>query len=208
MFTKAEFLLSAASSSQFPDLRGEDNEQVAEIAVVGRSNVGKSSLINHLTRNKGLARTSSTPGKTQLINFFMIDEKLCLVDLPGYGFANVPKAKREAWGRLVQEYLQNRQSLGLILLLCDLRHAPSKDDIAFIQWAVHFNKPLLVVFTKADKLNPGSIQHQMKKNSTLLLEGLESKNIPHISYSIKDAKTRDLLIRKIEETQENRIQWA
>lgn len=199
MFTKPEFVLSANDPEQFPSLLDQSGKQIPEIAVVGRSNVGKSSLINHLTSHKKLARVSSTPGKTQLINFFTFNEKLCLVDLPGYGFAKVSKKQRLQWGDLIQNYLHERKSLDLILLLSDSRHPPTKDDIAFAQWALHYKKPFLIVFTKVDKLKPSQLQRQLQKNYSLLLDEIDDKPIAHTSYSIKDAKTRETLIRKIKE---------
>lgn len=198
MFTKAEFILSAARPEQAPDLLDISGKKMMEIAIVGRSNVGKSSLLNHLVQNKKLAKVSSTPGKTQLINFFTIDDTFALVDLPGYGFAKVPKAMREEWGNLIQDYLQNRKPLSLILLLCDSRHAPTKEDIAFAQWATHFKRPLLLIFTKVDKLNPGAVAAQCAKNFTLISEAIGVKPIAYFPYSIKDAKGRTSLIKELE----------
>jgi len=192
MFTKAKFILSAATVKQIPDLK------MGEIAIVGRSNVGKSSLINHLTQTKGLARVSGTPGKTQLINFFTIDDTLALVDLPGYGFAKVPKEIRMEWGGLIQDYLQSRKSLSMILLLCDSRHPPSEEDIAFAKWATHFKHPLMVIFTKVDKLKPNSVKAACEKNFTLLSEAIGVKPMGYFSYSIKNAKGRFALIKELE----------
>nr|NGX60401.1 putative GTP-binding protein EngB [Chlamydiota bacterium] len=121
MSSKSCFLTSAAEPSQFPE------HAQPEIAFVGRSNVGKSSLLNHFTQSKKLAHVSTKPGKTQLINFFTFGN-LTLVDLPGYGYANVPKKMRDEWGNLIQEYLKSRKNLALVLLLVDLRHPPTKDD--------------------------------------------------------------------------------
>ncbi len=198
MFTKAKFILSAAKPEHYPELVNIQGEKLPEIAIVGRSNVGKSSLLNHLTQNKKLARVSATPGKTQLINFFQLGDALALVDLPGYGFAKVPKSKRDAWGDLIQDYLQNRETLSLILLLCDLRHPPTKDDLLFAQWATHFKKPLLIVFTKSDKLNKGAIAHQCAKNFALISDAIDAKPVGHLTYSIKDAKARTTLAKEIE----------
>lgn len=198
MFTKAKFILSAASPEQVPDLRDIHGKQMAEIAIVGRSNVGKSSLINHMTQNKGLAKVSATPGKTQLINMFNVDDTFALADLPGYGFAKVPKAVREQWGDLIQAYLQTRKTLSLILLLCDSRHPPSEEDIAFAQWATHFKRPLIVVFTKVDKLNENAIANDCARNFTLLSNAIGVKPIGYFSYSIKNAKGRTALIKEIE----------
>ncbi|MBS0628813.1 MAG: YihA family ribosome biogenesis GTP-binding protein [Verrucomicrobia bacterium] len=192
MFTKAKFILSAAKLEQFPDLK------MGEIAIVGRSNVGKSSLINHLTQNRGLAKVSATPGKTQLINFFTVDEEFVLVDLPGYGFAKVPKGMREEWGTLIQNYLQSRKQLRLILLLCDSRHPPTEEDIAFAKWAIHFKQKLVVVFTKVDKLSQSMVQSSCEKNFALLSEAIGDKPIAYFPYSIKNAKGRLCLIKELE----------
>ncbi|NGX37404.1 MAG: putative GTP-binding protein EngB [Chlamydiae bacterium] len=192
MFTKPEFILSASDAAGFPELN------VPEIAVVGRSNVGKSSLINHLTQSRKLARVSSVPGKTQLINFFTLDGQLTLVDLPGYGFAKVPKNIRHKWGDLIASYLENRPRLGLILLLCDSRHPPTNDDVQFAKWAIHYKKNLLIVFTKADKLKPGAVERQCRKHFDLLSEAINDTSIGQITYSIKNAKSRLFLIKEIE----------
>lgn len=198
MFTKAKFILSAAKEQQLPELITIQGKKMAEIAIVGRSNVGKSSLINHLVQNKTLAKVSSTPGKTQLINFFEIDDSFALVDLPGYGFAKVPKAMREEWGELIQNYLQKRQTISLILLLCDSRHLPTKEDIAFAQWAIHFKRPLVIVFTKVDKLSPSMVESACAKNLALISDAIGTKSIAYFPYSIKNAKGRIALIKEIE----------
>lgn len=197
MFKKTKFILSAADPKQFPVIKNLQGAILPEIAIVGRSNVGKSSLINHLTQIQRLARVSSTPGKTQLINFFNVDDQFLFVDLPGYGFANVPKVQREQWGRLIQNYLANRSNLKLILLLLDLRHPPSEEDISFAQWALHFKKPFLVVFTKADKLGRTQIAAQMVKNCAILSEALGELPLPPLSYSIKEGQCRQQLIKEI-----------
>lgn len=188
---KAFYLTSAANPDQFP------KPSLPEIAVVGRSNVGKSSLINHFTQTKNLARTSEKPGKTQLIHFFPLqDEKFILVDLPGYGFAKASKSKRAEWGELIQHYLESRSNLSLILHLIDIRHFPSKEDIAFATWASFFKKPFLVVFTKADKLNPNQQKKRAQENLSFLEESLGA-SFNAIPYSIKDQKGRILLIKEI-----------
>lgn len=124
-----------------------------EIAFLGRSNVGKSSLMNSLLQVTGLARTSSTPGRTQSLNFFLINESFYFVDLPGYGYAKVSKDKRQEWGRLIEKYLAERQQLVLSILIVDARHEPSPLDLQMKSWLQHFELPYLVVSTKADKLS-------------------------------------------------------
>lgn len=142
----AKFTAAATTASSLPPGR------LPEIAFLGRSNVGKSSLINSLLGVKGLARTSSTPGRTQSINFFLINEAFYFVDLPGYGYAKVAQEKRRQWGELIEEYLAHRQQLMLSILIVDARHEPSPLDIQMKSWLQHFELPYLVVATKIDKL--------------------------------------------------------
>lgn len=142
-----EFLLSAASAKQFPE------PTLPEIAFVGRSNVGKSSLINTLLGRRNLARTSNTPGKTRLLNFFDIEEQLRFVDLPGYGFARVSKTERADWIRLINDYLQQRENLHGLVQLLDIRHNPTKEDQEMWEWAGAARVPIVWALTKADKLS-------------------------------------------------------
>lgn len=143
---QAEFIISAVGPSQYPE------DALPEIALAGRSNVGKSSLINCLISRKNLARTSSQPGKTQTLNYYKINQDLYFVDLPGYGYAKVSKTKREQWGKFIESYLMNRETLRLVMQLVDLRHPPSKDDQAMYEWLRHNDVPVIVVATKADKI--------------------------------------------------------
>lgn len=138
--------LSAVSSKQYP------GEGYPEIALLGRSNVGKSSLINTLIKRKSFARTSSTPGKTQTLNFYNIEDLLYLVDVPGYGFAKVSKKQREEFGVMIEEYLTTREPLKGVIILVDGRHAPSDDDISMYQFVSYYHIPTLVVATKMDKI--------------------------------------------------------
>ncbi len=142
----AEFLISAMGPDQYPQ------EPLPEVALAGRSNVGKSSLINRLINRKNLARTSSTPGKTQTLNYYLINSDLYFVDFPGYGYAKVSKTMRQKWGSIIQSYLLNRKTLKLVLLIVDLRHPPSKDDQAMYEWLNFYQVPFIVVATKADKV--------------------------------------------------------
>nr|WP_300976175.1 ribosome biogenesis GTP-binding protein YihA/YsxC [Alkalimonas sp.] len=138
-----------------PDIRALPSDEGIEVAFAGRSNAGKSSALNALTRQKSLARTSKTPGRTQLINVFQLNEQQRLIDLPGYGFAKVPLAVKEKWQRSLSEYLQKRNSLKGLIVLMDIRH-PLKDlDQDLIHWAVASELPVRLLLTKADKLNPG-----------------------------------------------------
>jgi GTP-binding protein len=152
----AEFIISAVGPSQYP------TDALPEIALAGRSNVGKSSLINRLIQRKNLARTSSQPGKTQTLNYYLINTDLYFVDLPGYGYAKVAKTKRETWGKFIENYLLEREELKLLLLLVDLRHPPSKDDIAMYNWLKHVDVPMCVVATKADKVSKSQWQKHLK----------------------------------------------
>jgi len=145
----AYLMVSAAAASQFP------RHERAEIALAGRSNVGKSSLINRLAGRKNLARTSQTPGKTRTLNFYAIDERLCLVDLPGYGFARVPKSERMRWGKLIDEYLTTREQLVGVIQVVDVRHPPSELDVMMADWLRQRGLPAIVVATKADKIARG-----------------------------------------------------
>lgn len=128
-------------------------EAVPEIAFAGRSNVGKSSLINCLVQRKALARTSGQPGKTQTVNFYLVNDALYLVDLPGYGYARVPQAVRNRWKSLLEGYLSRRGSLKGVVLVVDSRHPPMASDVQMFQWLLHYRKPVLVVATKTDKLS-------------------------------------------------------
>lgn len=194
-FSKAQFIASAFDVKSFPKMQGQNGNCMPEIALVGRSNVGKSSLINHLLRNSNLAKTSSTPGKTQSINFFSVDDAVGLVDLPGYGYAKVKRELRGAWSKLIDEYLKTRESLRLILLLIDSRRELTEEDQALIEWAQFYNKPLLFVFTKADKkIESGLIQKKIGALKSLFHE----KEIHFLSYSIKNPNARIELVKKIQ----------
>lgn len=151
-FRVAEFLTSAPKLANCPP------DQGIEIAFAGRSNAGKSSAINTLTENKKMARTSKTPGRTQLINFFSLSEQQRLVDLPGYGFAKVPLAVKEEWQRHLEDYLRNRQSLRGLVLLMDARHPLQEFDQMMLNWAESADMPVHVLLTKCDKLKNGPAQ--------------------------------------------------
>lgn len=152
-FETAKFVTSAAKLAQCPEDEG------AEIAFCGRSNAGKSSAINALTDQRGLARTSKTPGRTQLINFFTLNDETKLVDLPGYGYAKVPISVKEHWHQHLDEYLRNRKSLRAMVLLVDIRHPLKEFDNMMIQWSIDSGLPLHILLTKADKLKRGGQQN-------------------------------------------------
>lgn len=144
----AEFLISAMSPGQYP------RQLLPEVAFAGRSNVGKSSLLNTLVHRQGLAKTSATPGKTQAINFFLINQRFRLVDLPGYGYAKVPRGIRASWQPMVEAYLQQRDTLRAVVHIVDLRHAPTEHDQQLREWLQHQGVVMVGVATKADKIQP------------------------------------------------------
>lgn len=154
--TQAEFVISAVSRQQLP------TDALPEIALAGRSNVGKSSLINCMISRKNLARTSSVPGKTQHLNYYRINDQLYFVDLPGYGFAKVSKAQRAKWGQIIEGYLLSREHLKLVLHVVDARHPPTADDQAMYEWLQHFDIPTLVVATKIDKIPKTHVPKHLK----------------------------------------------
>lgn len=161
----AKYELTAVRPDQYPGI------YLPEVALVGRSNVGKSSIINALLDRRNLAKESSTPGKTRTINFFNIDNALYFVDLPGYGYAQVSKKEKESWGGMIEEYLYSREQLKLIIMLVDIRHAPSREDKIMYEWIVNQSKPRLVVAMKLDKISRGQIKNRLKEiQSTLEME--------------------------------------
>lgn len=160
---QSEFITSAVTKIQYPQ------DDKVEIAFVGRSNVGKSSLINSLTNRKGLAKVSGTPGKTRLINFFLINNSFYLVDLPGYGYAKVSKSEKENWGKIIETYLLNRPQLRKVVLLVDARHKPSGDDILMYKWIKYYGHETIIVATKKDKLT----KNEIIKNEKLIRETFE-----------------------------------
>ena len=154
-YRRAQFLTSASKVSQLPD------EPRLEVAFAGRSNAGKSSAINTLCEQKSLARTSKTPGRTQLINFFTLDEERCLVDLPGYGYAKVPEKMRREWQHLMESYLGQRAQLRGLVVIMDIRHPLKEYDVQMLEWCNYMNTPVHVLLTKSDKLKKGAASKQM-----------------------------------------------
>ncbi len=142
----SEYAVSAVKEEQYP------KDKLPEIALAGRSNVGKSSLINTLLKRKNLARTSSQPGKTQTLNFYLVNDDFYLVDVPGYGYAKVSQKRRQEFGEMIQDYLETRPNLKGLIILIDSRHEPTKDDISMYEYAQYLNIPILVVCTKMDKI--------------------------------------------------------
>ncbi|MBN1615330.1 MAG: YihA family ribosome biogenesis GTP-binding protein [Deltaproteobacteria bacterium] len=184
-----KFVKSAREPLHYP------SEDLPEVAFAGRSNVGKSSLINRLVQRKGVARTGRMPGTTQLINFFTINDRYSFADLPGYGFAKVPETIRRNWGPMVESYLKQRKNLQLVLLLLDIRREPSENDVRLRGWLDLYHIPHLAVLTKADKLSRScGVQRQCDLRRTL---GLAVENDP-ILFSAKTGEGRQRLWQQIE----------
>ncbi|WP_432408187.1 ribosome biogenesis GTP-binding protein YihA/YsxC [Wukongibacter sp. M2B1] len=167
-----EFIISAVSPKQYPE------EEIPEIALAGRSNVGKSSLINMLLNRKKLARTSSTPGKTQTINFYKINNEFQFVDLPGYGYAKVSKSNKEEWGKIIETYLTTRDKLVEVVQLIDIRHKPTQQDIQMYNWIRHFGFKGIVVATKLDKIKRSQRQKHISQIRKSLDMGKDDILIP------------------------------
>ncbi len=172
-------MTSAIHAKDFPVIKDSKGHSLPEIAVAGRSNVGKSSLLNHLFQSKNLVKTSSTPGKTQLLNFFSVDEALSFVDLPGYGYAEVPLSVRRQWGPMIRNYLEKRESLKVILCLFDIRRLPNEEDFQLMEWAARCQKAVILVLTKVDKVGQG----EKIKNTRAILEAFGMANLHYIHYS-------------------------
>jgi GTP-binding protein len=177
---------SAKQPDDFP------RDQRPEIAFCGRSNIGKSSLLNILTNSRGLARTSSTPGRTQLINFFLVNEQLYFVDLPVYGYAKVPKAVKDEWGQMIENYFIDREQLKLAVLLVDSRMPPTESDVTMKQWFDHEQIPTAIVLTKADKISRNELTQALRKS----VQTLNTKEITVFSAVTKIGK--DALLKRID----------
>lgn len=187
----AEFVLSAASLSSCP------KDRLPQIAFAGRSNVGKSSVINRLLQRKNFARVGEAPGKTTHINFFLIDKQLYLVDLPGYGYAKVPKAEKERWAKLIESYFAAPDLITLGVLIVDARHKPTANDITMADWFKQTGRPYLVVANKLDKLKKSEIQGNLQQiRDTLALDEV----IPMIPFSAEKGEGRDELLTHILKT--------
>jgi GTP-binding protein len=160
--TSSEFITSAVKPEQYP------SPDYPEVAFAGRSNVGKSSLINKLVNRRRLVKTSSTPGRTQLINFFLVNAGLSLVDLPGYGYAKVPVAVKKQWGPMVETYIASRANLKAVVLLMDIRRTPKAEEFNLMEWLRHHRIPMILVLTKADKLSKSQQNRQRKVAADIL----------------------------------------
>ena len=186
--TSAEFITSAAQPSQYPP------ECLPELAFAGRSNVGKSSLINVLVNRKRLVKTSSTPGRTQLINFFDINDYVTFVDLPGYGYARVPAAVKKKWGPMIETYLSGRGSIKGVVVILDIRRTPKDEELNLIDWLEHHSIDRILVLTKADKLS----KTKQNKQRAVAAETLAVDPSDLIMFSAKTRKGRGQVWRAIE----------
>ena len=188
----ANFVISNSDVKKCPE------SNIPEYAFIGRSNVGKSSLINMITKRKSLAKTSGRPGKTQLINHFLINQEWHLVDLPGYGYARVSKKEKKTFQKFITDYFKNRKQLICAFILVDSRHEPQKIDLEFMQWLGENMIPFSIVFTKADKLKPNALERNIEDYQKKLLETWESVPPYFITSSSKEIG-RDELLNYIEE---------
>lgn len=192
-FQNVEFLISAASPKDFPAAR------LPEIAFAGKSNVGKSSVINRLLQRKNFARVGDKPGKTIHVNYFTLDRKCYLVDLPGYGFAKVSQSEKERWGKLMEDYFAaNRITLGVLIV--DYRHPPTNNDVTMARWFLDSGCPFVVVANKMDKLKKCELEPNLKT----IREDLElPDNCPIIPFSAEKGDGRDALVKRILDAVEN-----
>lgn len=170
--TKAEIVISAVSQKQYPE------DGLPEISLAGRSNVGKSSFINKLIQRKNLARTSSIPGKTQTLNFYRINDAFYFVDVPGYGYAKVSKKEREKWGQMMEEYFRFRETLRAVLLITDIRHEPTKDDVQMYDYLKYYEIPVVIIATKLDKIPKNKRDSFVKRTRTVLQADPQDVLIP------------------------------
>jgi GTP-binding protein len=184
----AEFVLSAKAPAHYPPA------VLPEIAFAGRSNVGKSSLINTLLNRKKLARTSNTPGRTQEINFFRVNDRFAFIDLPGYGYAKVPESIRKQWGPMVEAYLRERDTLRLVVLILDVRRDPSEEDLQLIHWLPFYQIPFLIVLTKTDKVSNNEFADRRRR----IVEKIDfPPETPLVAFSAKTGAGKESLWREI-----------
>jgi GTP-binding protein len=190
----ASYVKSVCDSKTLP------TDGLPEIAFAGRSNVGKSSALNRLVNVKGLAKISSTPGKTRMINFFLINQQLYFVDLPGYGYAKAPKSMQRNWGKLVEDYLKNRENLKGTVLLIDSRRGLSEQDLQLVEWLDFYGIRKLIVLTKKDKLSKSALAESVKNTG----EALSSESDSIVSFSAKTSEGRDKILDWIQQVIKNR----
>jgi GTP-binding protein len=184
-----EIIISAVKPEQYPDTG------LQEIALAGRSNVGKSSFINTMINRRSMARISSKPGKTRTLNFFNIDEQLVFVDVPGYGYAKVSKTERERWGKMIETYLTTRENLAVVIQLVDIRHEPTQDDVLMYDFLKHYDIPVIIIATKEDKIPKGKVQKHLRiVRQTLEMDSGDTL----ISYSSLSKDKNTLIWQAIE----------
>ncbi len=188
--TSAELKIMATRRSQYPE------DMKSEFLLVGRSNVGKSSFINTLLGRKNLARTSSHPGKTQTLNFYEVNKEFYLIDVPGYGYAEVSKKRREKFGKMIEEYLETRKQLKRVFMIVDFRHKPTEDDVLMYNFLKYYNLPVTIVATKADKIG-ASKKDKCKKQITDTLDLVVGDDLVIFSSITKEGK--DKVMKTIED---------
>lgn len=190
---KAAFYKSMKKSVDYP---GGD---LPEIAFAGKSNVGKSSLINYLANNSKLAYVSKQPGKTRLINYFLINDSFYLVDLPGYGFARVSKAEKDSWAEMMQDYFRVARGLRAMVILIDIRHNPTGDDVQMIEWAAHYGIPFMVAATKADKIAKSKRFHYVVQMAKYISAALDiDMDIDIVPVSSTDKRGKEEIVEYME----------
>jgi len=187
-FADVRFLTSVFDLKQLPP------QEIPEIAFAGRSNVGKSSLLNCLVKRRNLVKTSAKPGKTQSLNFFLLDNSIYLVDLPGYGYARVSKKVQASWQNLITAYLETRENLKCVVVIIDLRHEVKIVDLQLVDWLRNYNKPYLLIYTKADKLSA----NQRSKNAAIFDAGFGVSKSDRVLFSAKTGMGRDNLISALD----------
>lgn len=187
--TKAEIVTSAVSKDHYP------KSHLPEIAMAGRSNVGKSSFINNIIGRKNLVRISSKPGKTRTLNFYTINDAFYFVDVPGYGYAQVSKGEKEKWGIMMEEYFETREQLKVVVLIVDMRHKPSNEDIQMFDYITYLGRPIIVIATKQDKIPKGKRQKQINEIKSHLVS---EQDITLIPFSAETGENKELVWREIE----------
>lgn len=187
--TKADLEISAVSEKQYP------KSNLPEIALAGRSNVGKSSFINRIIGRKSLVRTSSKPGKTRTLNFYLINESFYFVDVPGYGYAKVSKKEREKWGKMMEEYFETREQLQLVVMIVDIRHDPTNDDLQMYEYVKYLNIPLIIIATKLDKIP----KTKRKKHIQQLKKAFSANDdVNIIPFSAETGENKDVVWKELE----------